>query len=265
MQVDAPVRADLPPLSPPAAVQAAGFRAESTGHPVSGQAPRFCADPHRPPPPVRSGSLVRPLWGGIALVFLLLAGVGLWELRSGNDGSSIRRALETPISAPTPTSSAPTVDPEAVIPGRAPPTAGGSRPSVSVANEVPLESAAGEAPVDAGDPGATRRSGSLPALPVTDDPVDLQGLKAAVLVAGARDIDALYAAGAGERGPETRDALDGAIRALAKGFYRHHVIDGHGDADRARAELRSFLRGVEHRGLGLADAVVEGGVVHVGP
>ncbi|MCU0756018.1 MAG: hypothetical protein MUE46_12980 [Xanthomonadales bacterium] len=214
--------------------------------------------------------------GGLALGLLLLGGAGFWLY--GQFG--VRSGTDAPAAPSIEVIDAPGDDPEALIPGRAPPTAGGSRPSVSVADDVPIESADADVPVEIGaDPpsaavrpppprlqdGLAAEASDLPPIPVTDDPVDLDSLKAVVLAANARDIDALYAASPDPRGPETRAALDVAIRALAKGLYRHQVVDGHGDLEAARAELRSFLRGLEHKGLGLSDAVVESGVAHVGP
>lgn len=238
----------------------------------AGVAPVPDAAPHLP---VRRGPSVVAVLGGLALSLLLFGAAVFWLY--GQFGA--RSGSDAPAAPSIEVVEAPAYDSEALIPGRAPPTAGGSRPSVSVADEVPIESEDADVPVEIGaDPpsaaglppprlqgGPAADAPELPPIPVTDDPVDLDGLKAAVLAANARDIDALYAASPDPRGPETRAALDVAVRALAKGLYRHHVVDGHGDPEAARAELRSFLLGLEHKGLGLSDEVVEAGVAHVGP
>ena len=60
-------------------------------------------------------------------------------------------------------------------------------------------------------------------------------------------------------------AVEVAITALGHGLYRHHVVDGHGDLASAQQEMRSFLSGVEYRGLGLSDDLIETGVTRVQP
>lgn len=229
--------------------------------------------------PVRRGPGVAVLLVGLLTGLMLLGVAGVWRY-VGFDALTTR---DVPAAGPAiEAGGRPDLDAEALLPGRAPPTAGGSRPTLSAADEVPIESAGSEVPVGiddlpeeagsaAGQPpprlhgGPAAIASDSPPLPITDDPADLDGLRAAVLVANARDIDALYEASPNPRGPQTRMALDLAVRALAKGLYRHHVVDGHGDLAAARAELRAFLRGLEHKGLGLSDAVVESGVAHVGP
>ncbi len=197
--------------------------------------------------PVQRGPGAGLVLGVLALSFLLLGAAGFWLY--GRFVTDSGPALTRGSSASEPAVPS-TRDPEALIPDRAPPIADGGRPAVSAAEAVPPE------------PGSREE---LPLIPVTDDPADLEGLKAAVTAANARDIEALYAASPGERGPETRVALDVAIRALAKALYRHQVVDGHGDLDRARSELRLFLTGLEHQGLGLSEDAIEEGVAHVGP
>lgn len=181
--------------------------------------------PNAPHQPVRRTSALGLMLGALTLS-LLLGAVGIWQYRR----------LDAPVVSSVPAESRSTPDP-LQTPGR-------------TAAELPSPDIASEA---------------APPIPVTDDPPDLEGLRAAVMVANARDIEALYAASPGERGPDTRVALAEAMRALAKGLYRHHVVDGHGDLEGARAELRGFLMGLEHQGLGLSDDVIEDGVAQVGP
>lgn len=259
VRVDAPVRAELPPSLPPGALRAAEGPAGARRGPTSGPPPLFRRNAEPPHRPVRQGSGAWPLLIGLALGLLMLAGAAYWWFESAAEDARLERRVDRATPTPSPTSRTPAVDPEAAIPGRAPPTAGGSRSSVSAADEVPVTSAgaAVSAHSETGD--------TLPPIPITDDPVDLDQLKALVTAANARDIDALYAASPGQRGPESRAALDAAIRALAKGLYRHHVIDGHGDVGSARSELRQFLTALEHKGLGLSDEAIEDGVANVGP
>lgn len=223
--------------------------------------------------PVRRGPSAASVLGLLALGLVLLGGVGFW--RYGQFGEEVDAPIVEPESAPT---SAPGRDPAALVPGRVPPSAGSSRPSGSAADAVPLEAADAEVPIGSDSPGSSagrplplhgpavgEAPTGLPPIPVTDDPVDLDQLQALVIAANARDIDALYAASPGDRGPETRAALAVAIRALAQGLYRHHVVDGHGDAERARSELRQFLSALEHKGLGLSEDAIEEGLAHVAP
>lgn len=187
----------------------------------------------------------------LAVGLLLLGAAGFWlygqfDRDSGANRPSIPSS--SPYSAPSDT----TVerDPDALIPDRAPPTAGDIRPSDAAAGEGPAPSVADE---------------PLPPIPVTDDPVDLEGLKSRVVAAHARDVEAFFAASPDPPAPESRAALADAIRALAKGLYRHHVVDGQGDLEAARTELRFFLIGLEHKGLGLSEDAVEEGIADVGP
>lgn len=76
-------------------------------------------------------------------------------------------------------------------------------------------------------------------------------------------MDARYAAGPGERDPASRDAVGVAITALGHGRYRHHVVDGHDDLPSAQQGMRGFLIGIEYRGLGLSDDMIETGVSRV--
>lgn len=212
--------------------------------------------------PVQRGPRASVVLGLLALGLLLLGGVGIW--RYGQFGEVA--TPESPVAAPT------------SAPGRAPPSAGSSWPGGSAADAVPLEAPDAEVPIGSDSPGSSagrplplhgpavgEAPTGLPPIPVTDDPVDLDQLQALVIAANARDIDALYAASPGDRGPETRAALAVAIRALAQGLYRHHVVDGHGDAERARSELRQFLSALEHKGLGLSEDAIEEGLAHVAP
>jgi hypothetical protein len=274
-RVDVPAPVAAPEVQavplPGAAVGPSAVRDVAPGGPAP-LPPLFQPRSDGPHLPVRRGPSAAQVLGVLALSLVLLGGVGFWLY--GLFGEEVD-APEAPIVGPEsePTST-PVRDPEAVIPGRAPPTAGSSRPSYS-AYDVFLESANAESPSgsSAGRPPPPLRGGAaatdtpsgLPPIPVTDDPVDIDQLKALVTAANARDIDALYAASPGQRGPETREALAVAIRALAKGLYRHYVVDGHGDAERARNELRQFLSALEHEGLGLSDDAIEEGVAHVGP
>lgn len=281
-RVDASVPAAAPEVQ---AVPLPGTEATAVRDAAPGGAaplpPLFQPRSDGPHLPVRRRPSAAQVLSGLVLGLLLLGGVGLWLYGLfGDEVEAPEARVAAPESAPPP-SPAPLRDPEALIPGRAPPTAAGSRPSHSAANQVPLESdadvpigAAPDAPASsAGKPPPPWRGGAaatdapsdLPPIPVTDDPVDLDQLQALVAAAHARDIDALYAASPGQRGPETREALAVAIRALAKGLYRHHVVDGHGDVDRARSELRQFLGALEHRGLGLSEDAIEDGVADVGP
>lgn len=268
----------VPSLPAPAPLPAAPVAATPPLQPRPA-APLFQPAAAVPHLPVRRGPSAAAVLGGLALILVLLGGAGVWLYGRffADTGSDAR--LASPPSTPA---EAPADDPEALIPGRAPPSLGGSRLSGSADDEVPFEAVDPDAPAGiiaapADDPrsaagrppprlqGGPAASDQLPPIPVTDDPVDLDGLRAAVTAANVRDIDALYAASPDPRSPETRDALDVAIRALAKGLYRHHVVDGHGDLDSARAELRAFLSGQQHKGLGLSEDAIEAGVAHVGP
>ena len=180
--------------------------------------------------------------GLLAVALVLLGGAGFWLLRSVDSGAG-REPGSPPLTVHT-------RDPQDVIAGKAAPTAGDNRPLVSAVDSVLPETTVEQA---------------LPPIPVTDDPVDVAALKAAVAAANARDVDALYAAGPGEREIALRNAVDVAITALGHGLYRHHVVDGHGDLSSAQQEMRSFLTGIEYRGLGLSDDLIESGVTRVEP
>ena len=180
--------------------------------------------------------------GLLAVALVLLGGAGFWLLGSVDLGSG-----PEPDTRPL---TAPARDPQEIIAGKAAPTAGDNRPLVSAVDSVLPETTVEQA---------------LPPIPVTDDPVDVAALKAAVEAANARDVDALYAAGPGERDTALRDAVEVAITALGHGLYRHHVVDGHGDLPSAQQEMRSFLSGIEYRGLGLSDDLIESGVTRVEP
>ncbi|MBK8066554.1 MAG: zinc ribbon domain-containing protein [Rhodanobacteraceae bacterium] len=92
---------------------------------------------------------------------------------------------------------------------------------------------------------------------------DIERLKAAVASANRAHVAAILA-GPGDH-PELRIRLNDNIVALGRGLYRHHVANGSGDLAAARAEMRSFLQGLEQDGLGLSEPVIDEGVASVAP
>lgn len=76
-------------------------------------------------------------------------------------------------------------------------------------------------------------------------------------------VNALYAAWPGQSDAASRGAVDVAITALGHGRYRHHVVDGDDDLPSAQQGMRGFLIGIEYRGLGLSDDMIEIGVSRV--
>ena len=98
--------------------------------------------------------------------------------------------------------------------------------------------------------GSRRRSAGCAAVPAQE-------------AAKGGDLDTRYAAGPGERHAASRGALGMAITALGHGRYRHPVVAGHGDLPCALQEMRRLLIGIEYRGLGLSDDLIEIGVSRV--
>ncbi len=92
---------------------------------------------------------------------------------------------------------------------------------------------------------------------------DIDALKSAVEAANHAHVAAIFASK--DPPPELRIRLNQAIGALGQGLYRRHVEDRHGDLDSARREMRSFLEGLDHDGLGLSAPVIDEGVASVAP
>lgn len=92
---------------------------------------------------------------------------------------------------------------------------------------------------------------------------DIERLKAAVASANRAHVAEILA-GPGDH-PELRIRLNDSIVALGRALYRHHVANGNGDLAAARAEMRSFLQGLEQDGLGLSEPVIDEGVASVAP
>jgi hypothetical protein len=113
--------------------------------------------------------------------------------------------------------------------------------------------------------------GEQPAPPPAERPparapvtrADIESLKAAVEAANRAHVQAIFAGG--DPPPELRVRQNQAVGALGQALYRHHVEDGKGDLAAARAEMRSFLEGLNADGLGLSEPVIDAGVASVAP
>jgi hypothetical protein len=92
---------------------------------------------------------------------------------------------------------------------------------------------------------------------------DIDALKSAVAAANRAHVAAIFASK--DPPPDLRIRLNQAIGALGQALYRHHVEDGNGDLAAARTEMRSFLEGLDHDGLGLSAPVIDEGVASVAP
>lgn len=92
---------------------------------------------------------------------------------------------------------------------------------------------------------------------------DIDSLKSAVEAANRAHVEAIFAST--DPPPELRIRLNQAIGVLGQALYRHHVEDGNGDLGAARTEMRSFLEGLDHDGLGLSEPVIDEGVASVAP
>ncbi len=92
---------------------------------------------------------------------------------------------------------------------------------------------------------------------------DIDALKSAVEAANRAHVEAIFAST--DPPPELRIRLNQAIGVLGQALYRHHVEDRHGDLDTARREMRSFLEGLDHDGLGLSEPAIDEGVASVAP
>lgn len=92
---------------------------------------------------------------------------------------------------------------------------------------------------------------------------DIDSFKSAVEAANRAHVEAIFAST--DPPPELRIRLNQAIGVLGQALYRHHVEDGNGDLAAARTEMRSFLEGLDHDGLGLSAPVIDEGVASVAP